>query len=254
MLSFKRVNIIFAVLLLLFSFLIFKGIISIWLLSLLFLGWITLTTIGSFHIRWNYFLSAKHFNYQVKENVISLTFDDGPNVEFTPKTLDLLKKHHVKATFFCIGKHIEQHPELVKRIVDEGHTIGNHSYAHTNNYGFLKTNQVIEDISKTQQLIKETLHIENKLFRPPFGVTNPNIAKAVKTLDLQTVGWSIRTLDTKAKSVASVVEKITPKIKKGDIILLHDTSELSFLILEQLLQFLKEHKYKSVNVHELFNQ
>jgi peptidoglycan/xylan/chitin deacetylase (PgdA/CDA1 family) len=253
-LSFKRVNIIFAMLLLLFSFLTIKGIVSFWFIALLFLGWITLTIIGSFHIRWNYFLPAKHFNYQVKEKSISLTFDDGPNAKFTPKVLDLLKKHHAKATFFCIGKHIEQHPKLIKRILNEGHIIGNHSYAHTNNYGFLNTNQVIEDISKTQQLIKNTLNIENTLFRPPFGVTNPNIAKAVKTLNLQAVGWSIRTLDTKAKSVVSVLDKITPKIKKGDIILLHDTSELSFLILEQLLQFLEEHKYKSVTIHELFNQ
>ena len=241
-------------LLLLFSFLIFKGIVSIWLLSLLFLGWIILTAIGSFHIRWNYFLPAKHFNYQIKKQRIALTFDDGPNTEFTPKFLDLLKKHQAKATFFCIGKHIEQHPELAKRIINEGHLIGNHSYAHTNNYGFLNTKQVIEDISKTQQLIKTNLNISNKLFRPPFGVTNPNIAKAVKSLDLQTIGWSIRTLDTKVKSSQEVIDKITPKIKKGDIILLHDSSELSFLILEQLLQFLEEHKYKSVTIDELFKQ
>jgi len=109
-------------------------------------------------------------------------------------------------------------------------------------------------LGNKQQLIKETLQIENNLFRPPFGVTNPNIAKAVKTLNLQTVGWSIRSLDTKATNVKSVLNKITKKIKKGDIILLHDSSELSFLILEQLLQFLDKHKYKSVTVNELFNK
>jgi len=125
---------------------------------------------------------------------------------------------------------------------------------HANNYGFLNTKQVLADISKTQQLIKETSQIENNLFRPPFGVTNPNIAKAVKTLNLQTVGWSVRSLDTKATNVKSVLHKITKKIKKGDIILLHDSSELSFLILEQLLQFLDKHNYKSVTVNELFNK
>jgi len=249
-LKFKNVNIIFGFFLFLFIVFFSEGFVF-WL-PILFLLWIAVTTIGSFHIRWNYFLPAKHYNYQVKENSIALTFDDGPNEVFTPKVLDLLKKHQAKATFFCIGKNIEQHPKLFKRIISEGHLIGNHSYVHTNNYGFLNTKQVLADISKTQQLIKETSQIENNLFRPPFGVTNPNIAKAVKTLNLQTVGWSVRSLDTKATNVKSVLNKITKKIKKGDIILLHDSSELSFLILEQLLQFLDKHKYKSVTVNELF--
>ena len=249
MLKFRSTNIIFGILI--FVVVVFTK--NYYLIPILFLLWIIITTIGSFHIRWNYFLPAKHFNYLVKDKIIALTFDDGPNAEFTPQFLDLLKKHRAKATFFCVGKQIEQHPALVKRIINEGHTIGNHSYAHTNNYGFLKTKQVIDDVSKTQQIIKAILNIENKLFRPPFGVTNPNIAKAIKTLNLQTIGWSIRSLDTKAKGVKIVLKKITKKIQKGDVILLHDTSELSFLILEQLLQFLEKNQYKSVTVDELFN-
>lgn len=253
MLNFARVNIIFAIILLLFLYFIPSAYFYL-LFPILFISWITITTIGSFHIRWNYFLKAIHNNYNVKENFVSLTFDDGPHPEFTLKVLALLKKFNVKATFFLIGKNAEKYPDIVKTIVSEGHAIGNHSYAHTNNYGFLKTKQVVADVVKAQKIIQTITNSTNNYFRPPFGVTNPNISKALKQLDLQVFGWSVRSFDTIAKSVDEVINKITPKIKKGDIILLHDTSELSLIILEQLLQFFKQEKLKSVTLEQLVNK
>jgi len=92
-----------------------------------------------------------------------------------------------------------------------------------------------------------------KLFRPPFGVTNPNIAKAVNSLKLQTMGWSIRSLDTIAKDPETVVKRITSKIRKGDVILMHDSSELSIVVLERLLVYLENKKLKSITLNSLFN-
>jgi peptidoglycan/xylan/chitin deacetylase (PgdA/CDA1 family) len=189
----------------------------------------------------------------MQEPVIALTFDDGPNAEFTPKVLNLLRKHNAKATFFCIGKHIESNPEILKRILTEGHVVGNHSYGHTNNNGFLSTKNLIVDMTKTIQLVKKLTHLELKLFRPPFGVTNPNIAKAVSTLNLQSIGWSIRSLDTIAKEPNKVFQKIREQITNGDVILLHDTNELTLEVLVQLLPFLEEKNIRTVTVDTLFN-
>ena len=253
MLNFKNVNIISILFLIILIYLRIEYKLSIWWIILLVVFWLTITIIGSFHIRWNYFLTIKSHNHKVNENVIALTFDDGPNIEFTPKVLDLLKGYNAKATFFCIGKNAEKYPDLVKRIISEGHIIGNHSYNHTNNYGFLSTQKVKEDIQQAQEVFKNSINLDLKLFRPPFGVTNPNISKALKELNLHTIGWSIRSLDTIAKNPDKVFKKITTEFKKGDVVLLHDTNELSLIVLKQLLLFLKENKVKTITLDKLFN-
>ncbi len=222
-------------------------------LILLFFLWLTFTSIGSFNILWNYFLKANCQNKNCQENIIALTFDDGVNPEFTSKVLELLKKHNAKATFFCIGKHIEKHPEIAKKIIADGHSIGNHTYNHSNNWGFLSTEKVEIELKKTAIIIEKTVGKSTKLFRPPFGVTNPNIAKVVKKMDYKVIGWNVRSLDTVIKNPEKILNRITSKVKKGDIILLHDTSEKTVKVLEQLLLFLDRNNLKSVNVEELLN-
>ncbi len=254
MLSFKKVNINFLFIVLpLVVILKREQHISNWLIFLFVIIWLTLTIIGSFHIRWNYFLKANHKMDMVKENVVALTFDDGPNEEFTPKVLTLLKKHNANATFFVIGDNVQKHPDLLKEINKEGHLIGNHSYSHKNTFGFLSTKKVIEELEKTNRIIEENTNLKVKFFRPPFGVTNPNIAKAVKSLNLHTFGWSIRSLDTVAKDPEKVYQKIISKIKKGDILLLHDSSELSVTVLEKVLKYLDQNNIKTITLDKLFN-
>lgn len=253
MLKFKTVNIISVTAFVVFFFLRINYSISNWWLIFLLLIWLTLTIIGSFHIRWNYFLKAKHKNYLVKDNVIALTFDDGPNPEYTLKVMGLLKKHHAKATFFCIGKNVESNPEILKEIVKEGHLVGSHSYNHQNSFGFLNTKKVIEELEKTKEIIKKEVGLEVAFFRPPFGVTNPNIAKAVKKLNLNVFGWSVRSYDTKAKHPEKVYQRIISKIKKGDVLLIHDSSELSVVVLEKLLTYLDKNNFKTITLDKLFN-
>jgi peptidoglycan/xylan/chitin deacetylase (PgdA/CDA1 family) len=126
---------------------------------------------------------------------VALTFDDGPT-EFTPKFLDLLKENNVKATFFCIGKQIEKYPETFQRIIAEGHTIGNHTLSHCNNTGFLSTSKMVEEIEKCDEVMLKIGSLKTNLYRPPFGVTNPNIAKAIKKTHKKSIGWNVRSLDT----------------------------------------------------------
>ena len=222
-----------------------------WAFAILFFVFLLITICGSFFIQWNYHLTSLHKDKTTKKNEIALTFDDGPHPEFTPKVLDLLKRHHAKATFFCIGQHIENNTEIFKRIIAEGHTIGNHTYSHSKSFGFFSTKKVIDELHKTTALVKKLTNKQMNLYRPAFGVTNPMIEKAVQHLSLISIGWNVRSLDTTTRNETKVLDRITSKISKGDIVLLHDTSQKSIMVLEWLLLFLEEKNLKSVVVDEL---
>ncbi|WP_232829201.1 polysaccharide deacetylase family protein [Aureibaculum luteum] len=203
-------------------------------------------------MRWNYHVNALNSNPKTSKKQVAITFDDGPNSEFTPQVLTVLKKYNSKASFFCIGNHIEKHPKLVQQIVAEGHVVGNHSYSHSNTFDFFSKNKIVEEIISTNKLIYNLLKVNSKLFRPPFGVTNPAIKNAIKQTNLQVVGWNVRSFDTKIKEPKKILNRITKNLKAGDVILLHDSSKRTVVVLEQLLLFLQEHHYETVTVDELF--
>ena len=253
MLTYKNVNRISMLLLLVLLLLkVFYSFSLLWI-GVLILIWIVLTTIGSFYIRWNYFLKAKHKNENVDDHVISLTFDDGPHKEHTKKVLELLKRYNFQATFFLIGHKIEAHPNLVEAIINQGHTIGNHTYSHSNNFGFLKTENVVKELKKTNQIIEKLQGLKMNLYRPAFGVTNPRISTAIKTLNLIPIGWSVRSLDTTKDTKEMILTRITKNLQKGDIVLLHDTSQKTVEVLEQLLIFLDKKRWQSISVDQLLN-
>jgi peptidoglycan/xylan/chitin deacetylase (PgdA/CDA1 family) len=206
---------------------------------------------GSFDITLGYFINnITHKRTKIKE--VALTFDDGPT-EFTPKFLDILKENQVKATFFCIGKQIEKHPEIFQRIINEGHIIGNHTLSHSNNTGFLSTSKMVEEIEKCDEIISKTGNIKTDLYRPPFGVTNPNIAKAIKKTHKKSIGWNVRSLDTIIEDEKKIYRKVTKGLKKGSIVLLHDTSEKTYNVLVDLLLFLKDKKYSTFTIDTITN-
>lgn len=237
---------------LLCDFFIPNILISTWLYIILGLCWLIFTVIGSFYITWNYHLKAIH-KATITEKKIALTFDDGPNETYTPLVLELLAKYDAVATFFCIGKHIEQHSDLVKEIVSQGHVIGNHSYSHSNFFDFYGTKKVIAELKKTDELVSNIIGKKMNLFRPPYGVTNPSIAKAIKHSKHQVIGWNVRSLDTVVKDPKKCIDRIIPKIKPGAIVLLHDSHENSIVILEQLLIFLQNNNYQTVSLETLVN-
>ncbi|WP_243398862.1 polysaccharide deacetylase family protein [Hanstruepera neustonica] len=224
---------------------------SFWWLLPIGLAWLVLTILGSGLIGWNYHL--KTLNNNPNANNIAITFDDGPNPDFTPKVLKVLETYRAEATFFCIGKHIESHPDIIKTIIEHGHTIGNHTYSHANNFGFFNTQKVIAELQKTNTIVKNVLGITPCLYRPAFGVTNPKIKRAVKHLHLTTIGWNRRSFDTTNLNENQIFNRITKNLKKGDVILLHDTSEKTIRVLERLLLFLQEKNLQSVTVNDLFN-
>ncbi|MBW7676961.1 polysaccharide deacetylase family protein [Chryseobacterium chendengshani] len=222
----------------------FQG--TIWVYTFCFILFSAVVVWGSFDIQLGYFVNSfTHKRTRIKE--IALTFDDGPT-EFTPKFLDLLKEKNLKATFFCIGKQIEKHPETFQRMISEGHLIGNHTYSHSNNTGFLSTQKMIEEIRKCDDAILNVGDIKTNLYRPPFGVTNPNIAKAIRKSHKKSIGWNVRSFDTVMSDEKKILKKITKELKKGSVILLHDTSEKTYTILVELLLFLERENYSTFTI------
>ncbi len=206
---------------------------------------------GSFDIQLKYFInSITQKKTKIKE--VALTFDDGPT-EFTPKFLDLLKEKNIHATFFCIGKQIEKYSETFQRIIIEGHTIGNHTYSHSNKTGFLSSSKMIEEIEKCDEVISKIGNIKTNFYRPPFGVTNPNIAKAIKKTQKKSIGWNVRSLDTVIDNEKKIYNRITKNLNKGSIILLHDTSEKTYNVLVELLLFLEREKYSTFTMDSMIN-
>lgn len=226
---------------------VFHG--SFWVYLVGFLAFSMVVVWGSFDITLGYFVNSMTHK-RTKINEVALTFDDGPS-EFTPQFLDLLKEHQVKATFFCIGKQIEKHPETFQRIIAEGHTVGNHTLSHSNNTGFLTASKMTAEIEKCDEIIFKIGQIKTDLYRPPFGVTNPSIAKAVKRTHKKSIGWNVRSLDTVTEDEKKIYKRVTKGLKKGSIILLHDTSEKTYKVLIDLLLFLKDKKYSTFTVDSM---
>lgn len=244
MLKFWSTTIVFV--LGLIAFFIFQSSLhlSFWYLII----WVKLFAIiqfcGAYFIGLNFHLKSTNSLNTIEKKVL-LTFDDGPHAN-TVKVLEVLKKHDVKAVFFIIGKNIVGNETILKQIVEDGHQIGNHSFSHHNFIDLWSTKKVTEDFASCQKLIEE-YQANTTLFRPPYGVTNPNIFRAVKTLNLQSTGWNVRSYDTSIKDVEKIKQRVVSQLKPGAIILLHDRLDFMPELLETLIPAIKEKGYGFTN-------
>jgi len=190
---------------------------------------------------------------KAKNDEVAITFDDGPDLVNTPQLIELLDEYGARATFFIIGKKIEEHANLVKKLYLHGHSVGNHSYCHASTFPLKTSKEIAKDVQKTQDLLHKTLCVRNVLFRPPFGVTNPMIAWGINKLGLVSVGWSIRSLDT-VKTKEEALDRVIQKVLGGDIVLLHDTTKDIVWITREILKYLKRNDLRAVTVHELLSK
>ncbi len=189
-----------------------------------------------------------------ERNMIAITFDDGPDTTNTPVILKILQKYDCKASFFVIGNKAENNVEIVQDTFNAGHTVGNHSYSHSNLFPVFSGIRISEEIVKTNDILERVTTHKVKYFRPPFGVTNPRIYRGLRGLDLKVIGWNIRSLDTRNENPDSVVQRISKRLKAGDIILLHDSSEHIAEILEQLIHISKQKKLRCVSLDMLLKR
>jgi chitin deacetylase len=151
---------------------------------------------------------------------IFLTFDDGPSFPFTLQILDILKELKVKATFFVCGKNAKEYPEMVQRIVKEGHKIGNHTYSHS----FFRslTGLLIEEIERTTEIIYQITKVKTRLFRPPWGILHFWVKKFIEKNGYRIILWDVNPSDWLQPPARVIEERILKKVKNNSIILLHD--------------------------------
>ncbi|MDR1155183.1 MAG: polysaccharide deacetylase family protein [Bacteroidales bacterium] len=186
-----------------------------------------------------------------KEKLIALTFDDGPHPAYTPQVLDVLKQYGVKAAFFVIGERIAGNENILERTCMEGHLIGNHSFTHKNTFPLFGRAKMVFDLCLCDSTIARTVAPCSGWFRPPFGVINPNVAKAVKMLKYQVAGWSIRSLDTVKSDKDRVVKRVVSRLHPGAVILLHDPLPDAPYILEQVIRQAVGKGYRFARIDEL---
>ena len=247
---YRYISIAFIVALLVGDYIYFMIDGSIWWLVVPFVIYLNLLVLGTIFIRWNFYIHS--FNSSPQKNLVALTFDDGPGKE-TAMILDVLKAHDVQAAFFSIGKHAASNTELVRRWDNEGHVIGNHSYHHGFNFDWKSSRKMRQELEEANNIIRNVIGKAPKLFRPPYGVTNPNLARAVKRMDMHSIGWSIRSFDTMAKDPKELLERILFRIEGGDIILLHDTVPITREILTDLIKGVRQKGYTFARVDKMLD-
>lgn len=179
--------------------------------------------------------------------MIALTFDDGPNYN-TSKIIDILNKYNVKATFFMLGKNIENNKDIVKKMNDYGMEIGNHTYSHKL-LTKLKEEQILNEFKKTNDLVFDIIGKYPTLTRPSYGSTSSKIRKQVTT---PIIIWNIDTLDWKYHNSSKIYNEVISKAEDGDIILMHDIYTATSNSLELIIPKLLEKGYQLVTVSELF--
>jgi peptidoglycan/xylan/chitin deacetylase (PgdA/CDA1 family) len=158
---------------------------------------------------------------------IALTFDDGPNDPHTLNLLEVLAKHNVRATFFLIGRYVRQQPDIAREIAKQGHVIGNHTFTHPLLI-FEPSSWIRREISQCRDAIGEAVGEQSNLFRPPWGGRRPGVFRLVRDLELEPIMWNVTGYDWNAPSADYIEQKVTRKIRGGDVVLLHDGSHAAF--------------------------
>lgn len=190
-----------------------------------------------FFLRWIY--PNAIWNLPSERKVVYLTFDDGPTPVVTKKIVELLEEYDAKATFFCIGKNIEQHPELFKLVKSKGHHIGSHTYSHLNGWKSNNTDY-LTDYQKGRELVG------SNLFRPPYGRIFLNPLQTIQKQD-KVIMWDILSKDYDASlTPETILNNVLRNIKSGAIIVFHDSEKAKknvLAVLPQILQYLKQQGY-----------
>ena len=194
------------------------------------------------------------------DKLVALTFDDGPSPDWTPKILDELKAAGIKATFFMLGNHVEKYPDVARRIVSEGHEIGNHTYDH--HVLIYYTMQELEDeLNKADRVIKEATGVEARYFRPPKAWLTREEKVKIKDMGYKVILWSLNSKDWVTFHDKQITSYILRNIQPGDIILFHDSGGAftaeggnrtqTVKTIPRLVKKLKEKGYKFVTITQL---
>src|SRR5215469_16037563 len=194
---------------------------------------------------------ATYSSAHVDGPYIAMTFDDGPSPETTPRLLDILKQRNIKVTFFMIGQNAERNPDLVRRILAEGHEIGNHSWTHPQ-LSKLSDDRVTQEITKTQEAIKSASGFIPTTLRPPYGaITARQRAWIENQFGLSIILWSVDPFDWKRPGPSVITQRILSGARPGAIILSHDIHKQTVDAMPATLDGLMRKGFKFVTVSQL---
>lgn len=206
-------------------------------------------------------LLGRTFNHGNNQRQLALTYDDGPNDPHTLRLLDVLAEQNVKATFFVIGRYVAQRPDILRRMAQEGHVIGNHTYSHPN-LVFCSASRVALEIEDCRKAIGDAIGDQSKLFRPPFGGRRPAVLRVIREKGLLPIMWSITSYDWRASARAENIERrVYRQISRDmrNVILMHDGGHRAFgadrghtvASTRELIRHCKGEGYEFVTISEM---
>jgi len=250
--NYRTVNIAFCATIVLSMMIdIFTSIDSKYFIAVLILLYIFLLTYGSIDFKINFYLKTIYHS-KTEEKNIAISFDDGPS-DRTEQVLEVLKNNNIKAIFFVVGNQVEKYKNVLKKIDEEGHIIGNHSYSHHFWFDLFSAKRMTDELKRTEQIIENVISKKVKLFRPPYGVTNPALNKAVIKMNYTTVGWSLKSRDTVIKEKNKIAKRLQQKLKPGAVVLFHDTTPEIVDVLKLFIEYALQSNYKIIRLDELLN-
>lgn len=252
MLTFRNTNVFFLVLLAVLIAVHIRTGLPVYIYPLLFVSWSLIIFWGCYYIGSGFFIRIV-CKAKTDKKQIAISFDDGPAIKHTIKILDVLRSENIKAAFFCIGNRIAGNEEILKQMAQEGHIIGNHSYSHHFWFDMYSSKKMIADLQQMDAEVERVTGLRPRLFRPPYGVTNPNVKKAIVGGGYTPVGWSVRSMDTVTKDKKPLLDKINKAIAPGAVFLFHDTCKSTLEALPEFIQEVKKRGYEIVPLDKLLH-
>jgi peptidoglycan/xylan/chitin deacetylase (PgdA/CDA1 family) len=252
MLNFRNTNIFFSALLVfVLAVHLTKGVPFI-VYPFLIVAYSLVIFYGCYFVDSNFFLPVI-CSADTSKKEIAISFDDGPAQNFTPETLQVLKEHQVAAAFFCIGNRVPGNEDLLTMIHEQGHVIGNHSHSHHFWFDLFPAKKMMADLKQMDATTQAVIGLTPKLFRPPYGVTNPNLKQAIIRGGYTPVGWSVRSMDTRQSDPAKLLSKMKQQLKPGAVYLFHDTSKATLDMLPKFITWVKSQGYEIVRLDKMLN-
>lgn len=192
---------------------------------------------------------------------LALTYDDGPNDPHTFRLLEVLARHNVQATFFVIGRYVQQRPDIVRELVKAGHIVGNHTFTHPL-LTLKSTDEVRRELSNCRKAIEEAIGEHSNLFRPPFGGRRPAVLHVARELGLEPIMWNVTGYDWNAPPAAAIERKVQRQMRGGDVILLHDGGHKQMgadrsqtvLTTDHLISLYRSAGYEFVTVQQMLEE
>jgi peptidoglycan/xylan/chitin deacetylase (PgdA/CDA1 family) len=229
-----------------------------WIVAILAVPYVAVFVWGIVDLRSNFFVRA-YIHNKGESFAVGLTFDDGPDENITADILDLLKRFGFRATFFVVGVKARANPQLLKRMIADGHVVACHDLTHSLLSNFRLGNAMVRDIAAAQAIVRDIIGAKPLLYRPPVGMANPHLGPALARLGMKCVGWNRSARDAGNRRLGNIRRISSLAVKPGDVVLLHDSLPVAahkaeiLAQMELLFSRMRDAKMVPVGINDLFD-